>query len=139
MKSLSKLEALLISQFHSLTVTYIAQSVQCPDIRTLHYIDTSLYFNKHSGYIAERVSSRNNIRKTLVGTSWGQHKETLLMTYNVEGGSIIKCAAPVWSTNLRDTNYRNIQYKQNEALRMIATGCHKMSSVDLFCTQKLKC
>ena len=28
-----------------------------------------------------------------------------------------------------DTNYRNIQYTQNEALR-IATGCHKMSSVD---------
>ena len=38
-------------------------------------------------------------------------------------------AAPVRSTNLRDTNYRNIQYTQNEALR-IATGCHKMSSVD---------
>ena len=31
--------------------------------------------------------------------------------------------------NLRDTNYRNIQYTQNEALR-IATGCHNMSSVD---------
>ena len=28
----------------------------------------------------------------------------------------------------RDTNYRNIQYTQSEALR-IATGCHKMSSV----------
>ena len=27
------------------------------------------------------------------------------------------------------TNYRNIQYTQNEAL-MITTGCHKMSSVD---------
>ena len=32
-------------------------------------------------------------------------------------------------TNLCDTNYRNIQYMQNEALR-ISTGCHKMSSVD---------
>ena len=30
--------------------------------------------------------------------------------------------------NLRDINYRNIQYTQNEALR-IATGCHNMSSV----------
>ena len=28
-----------------------------------------------------------------------------------------------------DTNYRNIKYTQNEALR-IATGCHKISSVD---------
>ena len=35
----------------------------------------------------------------------------------------------VCHNNLRDTNYRNIQYTQNEALR-IATGCHKMSSVD---------
>ena len=38
-------------------------------------------------------------------------------------------AAPVWGTNLRDTNYRNIQFTQNEALR-ISTECHKMSSVD---------
>ena len=80
---------------------------QCPKILGV-YLDTSLSFNRHSGYVAERVSSRNNILKALAGTSWGQ---------------------PVWSTNLRDTNYRNIQYTQNEALR-IATGCHKMSSVD---------
>ena len=51
------------------------------------------------------------------------------MTYKAVGGSIINYAAPVWSTNLRDTNYGNIQYTQNEALR-IATGCHMMSSVD---------
>ena len=51
------------------------------------------------------------------------------MTYKAVGRSIINYVAPVWSTNLRDTNYRNIQYTQNEALR-IATGCHKMSSVD---------
>ena len=51
------------------------------------------------------------------------------MTYNAVGRSIINYAAPVWSTNLRDTNYINIQYTQNEALR-ISTGCHKMSSVD---------
>ena len=51
------------------------------------------------------------------------------MTYKAVGRSIINYAAPAWSTNLRDSNYRNIQYTQNEALR-IATGCHKMSSVD---------
>ena len=51
------------------------------------------------------------------------------MAYKAVGRSIINYAAPVWSTNLRDTNYRNIQYIQNEALR-IATGCHKMSSID---------
>ena len=101
---------------------------QCPNILGV-YLDTSLSFNKHSGYVAERVSSRNNILKALAGTSWGQQKETLLMTYKAVGRSINNYAAPVWSTNLHDTNYRNIQYTQNEALR-IATGCHKMSSVD---------
>ena len=51
------------------------------------------------------------------------------MTYKAVGRSIINYAAPVWSTNLRETKYRNIKYTQNEAPR-IATGCHKMSSVD---------
>ena len=41
------------------------------------------------------------------------------MTYNAIGRSIINYDAPVWSTNLRDTNYRNIQYTQNEALRIV--------------------
>ena len=94
-------------------------------------MDTSLSFNKHSSHVAERVSGRNNILEALAGTSWGQQKETLLMTYTAVGRSIINInyAAPVWITNLRDTNYRTIQYTQNEALR-ISAGCHKMSSVD---------
>ena len=46
------------------------------------------------------------------------------MTYKAVGRSIINYAA-----NLHDTNYRKIQYTQNEALR-IATGCHKMSGID---------
>ena len=64
----------------------------------------------HSDYVAERVYSRNNILKALAGTSWGQQKETVLITYKAVRRSIINYAAPVWSTNLRDTNYRNIQY-----------------------------
>ena len=51
------------------------------------------------------------------------------MTYKAVGRSFINYAAPVWSPNLHDTNYRKIQYTQNEALR-IATGCHNISSVD---------
>ena len=102
--------------------------VQCPKTLGVH-MDTSLSFNKHSSHVAERISGRNNILKALAGTSWGQQRETLLMTYKAVGRSIINCVAPVWSTNLRDTNYRNIQYTQNEALR-ISTGCHKIYSVD---------
>ena len=51
------------------------------------------------------------------------------MTYKAVGISIINYAAPVWSTNLRDTNYIHIQDTQNEDLRIV-TGCHKMSGVD---------
>ena len=102
--------------------------VKCPRILGV-YLDPSLSFNMHSQYVAERVAGRNNILKALVGTSWGQQMETLLMTYKVVGRSIINYAAPVWSPNLHDTNYRNIQYTQNEGLR-IATGCHKMSSIN---------
>ena len=40
------------------------------------------------------------------------------MTYKAVGRSIINYAAPVWIPNLHDTNYRIIQYIQNEALRM---------------------
>ena len=51
------------------------------------------------------------------------------MSYKAVGRSIINYAAPVCGPNLHDTNYRKIKYTQNEALR-IATGCHKMSSID---------
>ena len=54
--------------------------VKCPRILGV-YLDPSLSFIKHSQYVAERVSDRNNILKALAGTSWGQQKETLLMTY----------------------------------------------------------
>ena len=50
--------------------------VQCPKILGV-YIDTSLSFNKYSGFVAERVSSilsRNNILKALAGTSWGNRR-----------------------------------------------------------------
>ena len=92
-------------------------------------IGNKLTFNKHSQYVAKRVSGRNNIFKALAGISWEQQKETLLMTYRAVERSIINYAAPVLSPNLHDTNYRKIQYTQNEALRIV-TGCHKMSSID---------
>ena len=53
--------------------------VKCPRILGV-YLDPSLSFIRHSQYVAERVSCRNNIFKALAGTSWGQQKETLLMT-----------------------------------------------------------
>ena len=79
--------------------------VKCPRILGV-YLDPSLSFNKQSQYVAERISDRNNILKALAGTSWGQLKETLLMTYKTVGRSIINYAAHVWSPNTHNTNYR---------------------------------
>ena len=67
--------------------------------------------------------------KALAGSSWGQDKETLLMTYNTLGKSIANYAAPVWSTNASDSSFKKIQTAQNAALRT-ATGAHKMASID---------
>ena len=76
-----------------------------------------------------RVSNRNNVLKALAGTTWGQQKETILMTYKAIGRSVANYGAPVWSTNASATSIGKIQIAQNEALR-IATGSHKMSSID---------
>ena len=128
------------ADFHPKVFSHVAHPGHTPSqdpSKNLHreftpatgYMTPSLSFNKHSQYVVERVSGGYNILEALAGTSWGQQKETLLMTYKAVGRSIINYAAPVWSPNLHDTNYRKIQYTQNEALR-IATGWHKMSSID---------
>ena len=72
---------------------------------------------------------RNNMLKALSESSWGQDKDTLLMTYNALGKSIANYAAPVWSTNARDSSFKKIQTAQNAALRT-ATGAHMMASID---------
>ena len=96
---------------------------------------TSFAFHHHCEYVANRFSKRNNILKALAGTSWGQQKETLIMTYNAVGRPIADYPAPVWSTNADNTSMEKIQVAQNEALR-ISTGAHHhvkimiMSSID---------
>ena len=92
-------------------------------------LDTSLTFNVHCTQAATRVSNRNNVLKALAGTTWGQQKETILLTYKAIGRSVANYGAPVWSTNASATSIGKIQIAQNEALR-IATGSHKMSSID---------
>ena len=79
--------------------------VQCTNILGV-YLDTSLSFNKY--YVAERVSSRNNIFKALAGTSLGQQKETLLMTYKTVGRSIINYAASIQTNATQITETSNI-------------------------------
>ena len=91
-------------------------------------LDPSISFHKHCNYVSDRIDKRNNMLKELAGSSWGQDKETLLMTYNALGKSIANYAAPAWSTNTSDSSSKKIQTAQNAALRT-ATGAHKMASI----------
>ena len=92
-------------------------------------LDPSISFHKHCNYVSDRIDKRNNMLKTLAGSSWGQDKETLLMTYNALGKSIANYVAPVWSTNASDSSFKKIQTAQNVVLKT-ATGAHKMASID---------
>ena len=92
-------------------------------------MDPSISFHKHCNYVSDRIDKRNNMLKPLTGSSLGQDKETLLMTYNALGKSIANYAAPVWSTNTSDSSFKKIQTVQNAALRT-DTGAHKIASID---------
>jgi len=78
---------------------------------------------------AAKVRARNNILKAVAGTSWGQQKETIILTYQALGRSVIDYAASVWAPVINDTTWKYLQTSQNEALQ-IATGCHKMAHTD---------
>ena len=92
-------------------------------------IDPSISFHTHCNYVSDRIDERNNMLKALAGSSWGQDKKTLLMTYNALGKSIANYAAPVWRSNTSDSSFKKIQTAQNTVLRT-ATGAHKMASID---------
>ena len=78
-------------------------------------MDPSLSFHKHCNYVLDRIDKKNNMLKALAGSSWGQEKETLLLTYNALGKSIARYAVPVWSTNASDSSFKKIQTAQNAA------------------------
>ena len=84
-------------------------------------MDPSLFFHNHCNYVSDRIDKRNSMLKALAGSSLGQEKETLLLTYNALWKSIASYAAPVWSTNASGSRFKKIQTSQNAALRM-ATG-----------------
>ena len=92
-------------------------------------MDPSLSFHKHCNHVSDRIDKKNNMLNALAGSSWGQEKETLLLTYNVLGKYIASYAVPVWSSNASDSSFKKIQTAQNAAART-ATVTHKMASID---------
>ena len=92
-------------------------------------LDPSLSFHKHCTYVSDRIDKRDNLLKALPGSSWGQEKESLLMTYNALGKSIASYATPVWSTNASNSRFKKIQTAHNADLRT-ADGAHMMACID---------
>ena len=45
-------------------------------------------------YVTDRIDKRNIMLKALAGSSWGQNKETLLLTYHALGKSIASYDVP---------------------------------------------
>ena len=91
-------------------------------------LDTNLTFTQHCNNIAVKMQQRNNVLKTLAGSTWGCDKETLITIYKAIGRSILSYCCPVWTPSLRHTNWCRLQRAQNYALR-ISTGCLKMADV----------
>ena len=76
-------------------------------------MDPSLSFHNHCNHVPDRIDKRNNMLKALAGSSWGQEKGTLLLTYNALRNYIASYAASVWSTNASDSSFKEIQTAQN--------------------------
>jgi len=91
--------------------------------------DTMYTFAAHCRNQAVKVRARNNILKTLTGTTWGQQKETIILTDQAIGRSVINYAALVWAPVINESSWKCLQTAQNDAFR-IATGCHKMAHSD---------
>jgi hypothetical protein len=91
--------------------------------------DTMYTFSHHVTETVKKAKTKVNVLKALAGTSWGQDKETLLMTYKSVCRSTLEYAAPVWSQIISKTKQENLQTVQNQALR-VASGCLLMSHQD---------
>ncbi|GAB0099134.1 hypothetical protein DMENIID0001_149740 [Sergentomyia squamirostris] len=103
-------------------------TVKSPRILGIHF-DPMLVFNTHIKTINTTVKRRNNVLKTLAGTSWGKCKETIVDTYKSLSRSVLSYGCPIWSPQVADTNWKQLQTSQNAALK-IATGCHGITHQD---------
>ena len=91
--------------------------------------DTGFRFKYHIENLVTRAAPRINVLKALTGTSWGQQKETIEITYKSLIRSLFTYACPVWLPFTSNTNIQKLQVVQNSALR-IATGCVRSTDLD---------
>ena len=99
---------------------------KCPKLLGVHF-DTMYTFSHHIKNTVAKAKTKVNILKALAGSSWGQDKETLVITYKSIGRSTLEYAAPIWTPTISQTSWNKLQTVQNQALRT-ATGNLAMSS-----------
>ena len=92
-------------------------------------LDPHFTFSPHIASIVSRATPRLNILKALAGSNWGQHMETIVITYKSIIRSLFTYASPIWFPNSSPSSIQKLQTIQNSALR-IATGCVKMCPTD---------
>jgi hypothetical protein len=101
---------------------------KCPKILSITW-DTQLTFSNHINDVVARASRRLQILKALAGTSWGQCKETLLLTFKLLIRPLIDYGCAIWYPNASATSIKKLQTIQNAALHIV-TGCHLMTPIE---------
>ena len=91
--------------------------------------DPHFHFHKHVGAIEEKAKQGLSLLKAPPRTTWGQQKETVIVTYKARIDSIFSYASPIWYPNDSKTTIKNLQLIQLSAIR-VATGSLMMSSID---------
>jgi hypothetical protein len=89
--------------------------------------DTTYTFSTHIKLAANKSKFKINLMKSIAGSTWGQDKETLTMTYKAIGRSVLEYGAPIWSPIISNASWSKLQIAQNQAIRII-TGNLKMAS-----------
>ena len=91
--------------------------------------DSLWTFKQHALNLKSTVQQRTNVLKCLAGTNWGMEKETLTHTYKATIQSCLNYCPSIWGSNLKDSNWTELQRAQNSALRVI-TGCVGKTQID---------
>ena len=70
--------------------------------------DTSLSFEDHIHDINQKCTPRLNMLRTLTGTDFGKHKETLTLIYKQYICLVLEYASPALAPNLTTTHYNTL-------------------------------
>ena len=86
------------------------------------YIDQQLTFKRHAEYVAEKVTKRNKILRSLSGRKWGQSSKQLRNVHCTYTQSAIDHGLGAWGTMAAPSNLDIVGKKERAAARII-TGC----------------